>query len=129
MPGMPIVAVEEHFATREMRDAWSRLDPAWQDDSRKLFGEGVFDARLDDLADARIRRMDASGVDVAVLSLTTPGIQNLDAADAALLARRADDLVAQAVRARELGPVVRPVTQGAVTRPSSHLSTDMGCIT
>lgn len=100
MPGMRIVAVEEHFATREMRDAWSRLDPAWQDDSRKLFGEGHFDSQLDDLADARIRRMDAGGVDVAVLSLTTPGVQNVDVADAASLARRANDLIARAVRAR-----------------------------
>ena len=100
MSGMRIVAVEEHLATREMRDAWARLDPTWQDDSRKLFGEGHFDAQLDDLADARIRRMDASGVDVAVLSLTTPGVQNLDAAGATLMAHRANNLVAQAVRAR-----------------------------
>ena len=124
MPGMRIVAVEEHFATPEMRDAWSRLNPTWQDDSRKLFGEGHFDAQLDDLADARIHRMDAGGVDVAVLSLTTPGVQNLDAADAALLARHANDLAA----ARPIKQDA-PITQGAVTRPSSHLSTDIGHIT
>ena len=97
---MRIVALEEHFVTREIRDAWSRLDPAHQDGSLKLFNGGEIEARLEDLSDARVRHMDACGIDVQVLSLTTPGVQNLSAADAVSLARRCNDLVAATVRSR-----------------------------
>lgn len=94
-----IVALEEHFVTADVRDAWSRLDPADRDDSTTMFAGTGLDRRLAELADERMRRMDACGVDVQVLSLTTPGVQNLRAADAVSLARRANDAVAAAVRA------------------------------
>lgn len=97
---MRIVAIEEHFGTPEIRAAWSRLAPPARDDSQALFAGGEVEARLEDLSDARIRHMNECGVDVQVLSLTTPGVQNLDAGDAVPLARRANDLVAAAVRRR-----------------------------
>lgn len=42
--------------------------------------------------------MDAAGIDVQVLSLTAPGVEQLDAAEAVELARETNDLVAEAVR-------------------------------
>ena len=97
---MKIVAIEEHFGTPEIREAWSRLARPDRDDSQALFAGGEVEARLEDLSDARIRHMDECGVDMQVLSLTTPGVQNLAAADTVSLARRANDLVAEAVRRR-----------------------------
>ena len=68
----------------------SSLNPRW----------GAFvDARIADLGDLRLAEMDAAGIDVQVLSLTSPGIQTMtDAADAVRVAREANDLVAEAVR-------------------------------
>ena len=85
---MRIVALEEHFLTRDVRDAWAALARAERDGSLTLFTDGEVGAMLYDLAEARIARMDASGVDLAVLSLTTPGVQNLGADAAVALARR-----------------------------------------
>lgn len=42
--------------------------------------------------------MDAAGIDVQVLSLSAPGVEQLDAADAVALARAANDRLAAAVR-------------------------------
>ena len=44
--------------------------------------------------------MDVAGVDVQVLSLTSPGVEQLDAAEAVALAREANDALAEAVRRR-----------------------------
>ena len=76
------------------------MDPAYHDDTLKLYVGSEIDARLDDLAEARLQHMDESGVDVQVLSLTTPGVQNLEPAEAVALAEHANDLVARTVRAR-----------------------------
>ena len=42
--------------------------------------------------------MDESGVDVQVLSLTTPGVQNLNGSEAADLAQQANDVAAATIR-------------------------------
>jgi predicted TIM-barrel fold metal-dependent hydrolase len=42
--------------------------------------------------------MDAAGIDVQVLSLTSPGTEQLEATEAAALAREANDLLGEAVR-------------------------------
>lgn len=97
---MRIIALEEHYATPAVREAWSKLDPADQDDSTRMFAGTEVDRQLDDLSDARIRRMDECGVDVQVLSLTTPGVQTLESDAAVALARQANDLVTATVRAR-----------------------------
>ncbi len=44
--------------------------------------------------------MDAAGIDVQVLSLTTPGVQDLAPDDAVKLARLSNDQVAAVVRER-----------------------------
>lgn len=54
--------------------------------------------RLADLGDARLKAMDEKGLDVRVLSLTAPGVQSLQATDAAALQIASNDLLAETVR-------------------------------
>ncbi len=96
---MKIIGLEEHFATAEIMEAWMRVDPRWSDLALKPSTEGEGANRLLDLGPARIAAMDEAGLDVAVLSLTTPGVQNIDADLAVSLARNANDALAAAVRA------------------------------
>ncbi|HZB07805.1 MAG TPA: amidohydrolase family protein, partial [Rubrobacter sp.] len=46
----------------------------------------------------RISAMDAAGIDMQVLSLTFPGVEQLEAAEAVAFARETNDLLAEAVR-------------------------------
>ena len=91
---MKLIAIEEHFLTREVRDAWA-ASPAADDPTIHLH-LGEIENRLDDLGDERLHLMDETGVDVQVLSLTTPGLHNLDGGSVAL-AKRTNDLIAATV--------------------------------
>jgi len=53
---------------------------------------------LCDIGDKRIAAMDAAGIDFQMLSLTSPGTEQLDAAEAMALARESNDAVAAAVK-------------------------------
>ena len=53
--------------------------------------------RLQDLGDRRLRDMDDTGIDMQILSLTSPGVQVFDAATASALARDANDELAAAI--------------------------------
>lgn len=88
---MKLIAIEEHFLTREVSDAWAAapgpVDPTC------AYHAGDLAARLEDLGDMRLDLMDETGVDVQVLSLTTPGLHNLEAGASAALARRTNELL------------------------------------
>lgn len=88
-----IVALEEHFVVPELLSAWSRI-PESQRDPVSGFGDDPLAQRLRDVGDRRLADMDDQGVDVQVLSLNTPGVQNLGPADAVLVAREANDALA-----------------------------------
>ncbi len=95
---MKVVALEEHFVTDKVMRLGKSVDPRWRDDSASFMQSGSdMMTRIYDLGDERIRLMDASGVDVQVLSLTAPGVQNLEAADARDAASRVNDLIASTV--------------------------------
>lgn len=97
---MRLIALEEHVVTPEVVAAWRRLDPQWQDVGFKHSSEGPVGAALQETDGQRIAMMDASGVDVQVLSLTTPGVQNLPGDDAVRLQTQVNDLLCERVRAR-----------------------------
>ena len=97
---MKIVALEEHLTSAAIVNAWDRLPFDRRDDSVLTLNIGDVARQLNDLGDERVRLMDESGVDVQVLSLTTPGTQNLDPAEALPLARDVNDLIAATVKRR-----------------------------
>lgn len=102
------IAAEEAFATREQIRLFRKLLDDGYDDPGfvSLWGfyarspseraRFVID-RLLDLGPQRIADMDASGIDVQVLSLTSPGVQVFDAATANALARSSNDELAAAI--------------------------------
>jgi uncharacterized protein len=91
-----LIAIEEHFLTPEVQAAWSALPPEAQDGTMGMHS-GEIKAQLEDLEDRRIVLMDESGVDVQVLSLTTPALHPLDAAQCVSLARETNNLIAATV--------------------------------
>ncbi|MEE6178314.1 amidohydrolase family protein [Mycobacterium sp. 050134] len=93
-----VIAVEEHAWTAELRAALLEFGA---DETVSAFSDDtVTKHRLLDVGDERLARMDAAGVDVQVLSITSPGTQPLSAAQAVPLARDANDFLFEAVRSR-----------------------------
>ena len=91
---MRLIAIEEHVLPPFVRDAWDAAPPPH--DPVSAFADGGENGRrLADLGDGRIALMDEQGVDVQVLSLTTPGLHNLAPAAAVETARRVNDLIAE----------------------------------
>jgi predicted TIM-barrel fold metal-dependent hydrolase len=84
---MRTIALEEHYATTGFLSgpgAWLASRP------------GIIEP-ISDLGDGRIAAMDDAGVDLAVLSLAAPGVEQLDGPQAVRLARACNDELAAAV--------------------------------
>jgi 5-carboxyvanillate decarboxylase len=106
------IATEEAFATREQIDIYLRMVTDGTADKGMVSLWGFYARspseratqileRLLDLGEQRIRHMDETGIDKAVLALTSPGAQPLlDVAEARRLAQRANDYLAEQVAAR-----------------------------
>lgn len=92
---MKLIGIEEHFVTADIRAAWA-ASPLGQEGTGVL-DRGEIEERLDDLGEHRLALMDESGVDVQVLSLTTPALHNLEPEESVILARRTNDLVAATI--------------------------------
>ena len=91
---MRLIAIEEHILPAKMRDAWASAPPPH--DPVSVFADGGENGvRLADLGEGRLALMDEQGVDVQVLSLTTPGLHNLEPAAAVEMARQTNDLIAE----------------------------------
>ncbi|WP_253713134.1 amidohydrolase family protein [Bradyrhizobium sp. WD16] len=89
------IALEEHFATAELAKKYvarpTRSDTLFADIERRLV----------DFDQLRLEAMDMAGIDLAVLSATTPGAQAAaDTSTAIRLAREANDLLAREVQKR-----------------------------
>jgi predicted TIM-barrel fold metal-dependent hydrolase len=90
-----LIAIEEHFVTSEIRAVWA-ASPIGQEGTAG-FDRGDIEERLADLGQGRVALMDESGVDVQVLSVTTPALHNLEPEESIILARRTNDLVAATI--------------------------------
>ena len=92
----PVIAVEEHFAPSDYLDETENL-AVFQGEEPEQKIMGVFPKnphmrrRISDIG-TRLEEMDASGTDLAVLSLNPPGVQMYRDADrATALAQRMND--------------------------------------
>lgn len=88
---MRTIALEEHYATQALLDVPT---------AKRQFDLGSFPqmkANLFDLDAGRIAAMDAAAIDLQVLSLSAPGVEQFDPADAIAVARDANDRLGAAV--------------------------------
>ena len=93
MDGNGKIALEEHFVTPELEDVIGAV--GWDPEEWKKVI-----ARLEDTDGERLEEMDRLGIDMAVLSLGSDGVQGVSDAEAAVdVARRANDALAEIVRA------------------------------
>ena len=102
------IATEEAFATREQIDIYLRMIREGKADKGMVSLWGFYGTspserakqildRLLDLDERRIADMDATGIDKAVLALTSPGVQPIpDIDEAKAVAARANDRLAAA---------------------------------
>jgi len=99
---MRTITLEEHYATPAFMEGPGRelkaQAEAARDHPQVAAGYAKLIEQLCDLDEGRIAAMDAAGIDVQVLSLTFPGVEQLDAAEAVAFARETNDLLAEAVR-------------------------------
>ena len=110
---MKKIDFETHFATQSWVDALyeNKGYPRFERDpdtnslrlvyhpaAREPYGDALIEKLLD-LGESRLQRMDAAGVDVAVISLTTPGVEQFEAAQGIKMAREANDILAAAIAA------------------------------
>ena len=110
------IALEEHFFTQEhlaylrAHKGYPRLetytDETGRPVERLLRKPGSSQAlpapllaRLTDLGGGRLAEMDRWGIDMQLLSLAGPGVEELDLSDAAELARKTNDQLARAIKA------------------------------
>ena len=93
MRGMRVIALEEHFWTPAIAEAIGALR-----NPDTAAAASPLAANLLDLGEQRLAAMDAAGIDLQVISHTTPGVQHLDDSETAVtLAREANDELARAV--------------------------------
>lgn len=106
---MKRIAVEEAFVTEEIAQEWKKVlssefvEPGFRKMGSSILGDGsvanTVHSRLLDVGVGRIAQMDASGIDFAILSITSPGVQVFDSVTATRLASHANDVLAAAVAA------------------------------
>ncbi|MDE2285752.1 MAG: amidohydrolase [Hyphomicrobiales bacterium] len=94
---MRTITLEEHFATPRFldgpgRDLKEQAEKFNEPRAKKLVPQ------LCDVGDARIAEMDAAGIDMQIVSLTSPGLEQLETADAMALATDTNDFLADAIK-------------------------------
>lgn len=93
---MRTITLEEHFATPGFLDG-----PGLKLKEQALkFGGAAANLleQICDLSDKRVAEMDAAHIDMQILSLTSPGAEQLEAAEAAAFARETNEYLADALR-------------------------------
>ena len=103
------IAVEEAFVTPEIMAQWyvvlagRDVEPGFAKMGETILAQTPankpLDDRLLDIGAARIAHMDQVGIDMQIISLTSPGVQVFEASLATRLAAASNDALAAAVRA------------------------------
>ncbi|HEY4986029.1 MAG TPA: amidohydrolase family protein [Bradyrhizobium sp.] len=106
---MKCIALEEAFVTAEIAAEWKNVlagphvEPGFAKMGESILaptpGNALLHSRLLDIGKGRIAHMDEIGIDMQVLSLTSPGVQVFAPNLATRLAAEANDALADAVRA------------------------------
>ena len=93
---MRTITLEEHFISPGF------LAGPGKDFTEQLRGRGPRGVRiceqLQDIGDKRIAEMDAAGIDMQVLSLNSPGVEQAEAAEQLSIAVESNDFLAEAVK-------------------------------
>jgi predicted TIM-barrel fold metal-dependent hydrolase len=93
---MRTITLEEHYASPAFMTGPGR---GLKERAKNFTGpRASLLEQLCDVGARRIAEMDAAEIDIQVLSLTSPGVEQLDAPEAMALAREANEFVADAVR-------------------------------
>jgi predicted TIM-barrel fold metal-dependent hydrolase len=92
---MRVITIEEHYRNAAIKDATGKHNASFHNPNllANLW------ASLDDLGALRLNAMDEAGIDMQVLSHTTPATEVLPAAEAVPLARDANDQLADTIAA------------------------------
>src|SRR5580693_6001995 len=93
---MRIITLEEHYASPAFMAGPGR---GLKEHAKDFTGPRThLLEQLCDVGARRIAEMDAAGIDIQVLSLTSPGVEQLDATEAMAIARESNEFVVDAVR-------------------------------
>jgi predicted TIM-barrel fold metal-dependent hydrolase len=93
---MKTITLEEHFATPGFFDGPGRELKHRAETVGGRYANLI--ERLCDIGTKRLAEMDAAGIDMQVVSLTSPGVEQLEAAEAIALAYDTNDYLADAVK-------------------------------
>src|SRR6185437_6601047 len=91
---MRTITLEEHYTTPGFLAGPGR---EYAERLRRNGGSRILE-QLAHVGEGRIAEMDAAGIEMQVLSINTPGVEQSDAEEAVALAREANEFVAGAVR-------------------------------
>ncbi|HEX7475598.1 MAG TPA: amidohydrolase family protein [Dehalococcoidales bacterium] len=106
---MKIIDTEAHFYTQEYQDYLLLRKEIPREENYKgyvrlWYGENTWEPhglevedRLLEIADGRLKNMDKAGIDMQVLSLSTPGCEQFSAADGTVFALKTNNALSQAI--------------------------------
>jgi 5-carboxyvanillate decarboxylase len=102
------IAVEEAFLTEDISQEWAKVlagadvEPGFRMMGDTMLGQSPgarhVHEQLIDVGAGRIALMDATGIDMQILSMTAPGVQVFDPATATRLARESNDVLVEAIK-------------------------------
>src|SRR5260370_35307744 len=98
---MRTIAIEEHFLADGFREVMKR-DASSQGGSSNAAFVAEQQAKLADLGATRLKDMDASGIDLQLISHTVSGIVPLPGSEGVRLSRAANDQLSAAVTAHPI---------------------------